>query len=74
LKRLIKGASYAHDIGLCVNAGHGINMGTIRNILKIPYIDTLNIGHSIIARAVFVGIKEAVREMRQVMDGYKGYP
>lgn len=74
LNRLIKGAGYAHDIGLCVNAGHGINLDTIRDILKIPYLDTLNIGHSIIARAVLVGIRKAVREMRAVMNGYRGYP
>lgn len=72
LKRLIEGALYAHAIGLKVNAGHGINLHNIASILKIPFLDTLNIGHSIVARAVFVGIKEAVREMLGKMAGYRG--
>lgn len=70
LKRLIEGARYAHKIGLKVNAGHGINLDNIFSILKIPFLDTLNIGHSIVARAVFVGIKEAVREMLSAMANY----
>lgn len=74
LKRLIIGARYAYKLGLCVNAGHGINLDTIRGILRIPYLDTLNIGHSIIARSVFVGIQKAVREMLAIMAGYKGHP
>jgi len=72
LKRLINGARYAHRLGLCVNAGHGINMDTIRAILSIPFLDTLNIGHSIIARSVFVGIQKAVRELLLNMAEYKG--
>jgi pyridoxine 5-phosphate synthase len=71
LKRLIEGARYAHKIGLKVNAGHGINLANIGSILKIPFLDTLNIGHSIVARAVFVGIKEAVREMLSAMANYR---
>jgi pyridoxine 5-phosphate synthase len=71
LKRLIAGARYAHDMGLQVNAGHGINLENIRSILKIPFLDTLNIGHSIVARAVFVGIKNAVREMLAEMERYR---
>jgi len=71
LKRLVEGARYAHEIGLKVNAGHGINLDNIFPILKVPYLDTLNIGHSIVARAVFVGIREAVREMLFVMARYR---
>jgi len=71
LKRLIEGARYAHSIGLKVNAGHGINLDNISSILKIPFLDTLNIGHSIVARAVFVGIEEATREMLAEMAGYR---
>ena len=69
LDKLIEGASYAHSLGLKVNAGHGINLDTIADILKIPHLDTLNIGHSIIARAVFVGLENAVREMIDAMNG-----
>jgi len=71
LIRLIEGARYAHKIGLKVNAGHGINLANIDSILKMPFLDTLNIGHSIVARAVFVGIKNAVREMLSAMAHYR---
>lgn len=71
LKRLIEGARYAHEIGLKINAGHGINLDNIKSILQIPFLDTLNIGHSIVARAVFVGIRQAVREMRAEMAKYR---
>ncbi len=63
LQLLIAGAEQAHRLGLKVNAGHGINLDNIAGILKIPHLDTLNIGHSIIARAVFVGLEKAVAEM-----------
>jgi pyridoxine 5-phosphate synthase len=68
LKKLISGAEYARSIGLQVNAGHGINLNNIADILKIPHLDTLNIGHSIVARAVFVGLENAIREMIHAMD------
>jgi len=71
LKRLVEGARYAHVIGLKVNAGHGINLDNISSILKIPFLDTLNIGHSIVARSVFVGIEQATREMLAEMAGYR---
>ena len=72
LRRLIEGARIAHRLGLKVNAGHGINLQNIRGILDIPYLDTLNIGHSLVARAVEVGMKKAVWEMRDAMSGYRG--
>ena len=74
LKRLVDGARYAHTLGLQVNAGHGINLDNIRGILRVPCLDTLNIGHSIVARAVLVGMRLAVREMLKAMAGYKGGP
>jgi pyridoxine 5-phosphate synthase len=72
LARLVEGARIAHDLGLCVNAGHGINLQNIGGVLKMPHLDTLNIGHSIVARAVFVGMKAAVREMIRAMADYRG--
>ena len=72
LELLKKGATKAHKFGLQVNAGHGINLQNIAAILDIPYMDTLNIGHSIVARAVLVGMQEAVREMKAAMQGYAG--
>ncbi len=71
LAQLIKAAEYAHSRGLKVNVGHGINMETIEDILKIPHLDTLNIGHSIIARAAFFGLYGAVKEMLDAMDRYE---
>ena len=70
LKKLISGAQCAHSLGLQVNAGHGINLDNISGILKIPHLDTLNIGHSIVARAIFQGMENAVREMLAAMSEY----
>lgn len=67
LRRLIQGAETAHALGLQVNAGHGINLDNLPAILTIPHLDTLNIGHSIIARAVFQGLENAVRELIAAM-------
>jgi pyridoxine 5-phosphate synthase len=72
LAKLIQGARLAHGLGLRVNAGHGINLRNIGAILRVPHLDTLNIGHSIVARAVVVGMKNAVREMLKAMAGYRG--
>jgi len=63
LEKLIEAAEIANDLGLKVNAGHGINIDNINGILCIPYIDTLNIGHSIISRSIFIGIESAVKEI-----------
>ncbi len=72
LDRLIRGAEVAHRAGLRVNAGHGINLSNIGRILEIPHLETLNIGHSIVARAVFTGLRNAVKEMRAAMAPYAG--
>ncbi len=73
-RRLVRGAEQAHARGLKVNAGHGINLDNIAGILTIPHLAVLNIGHSIIARAVFVGLEEAVREMLRAMRPYPPGP
>lgn len=64
LATLVAGAEQAHALGLVVNAGHGINYTNISEILTIPHLNELNIGHSIIARALTTGIEAAVREMK----------
>lgn len=69
LQRLVAGANLARELGLKVNAGHGIHLGNIAGILQIPHLDTLNIGHSIVARAVLVGMEQAVKEMLDAMRG-----
>ena len=60
-------ATYANSIGLQVNAGHGLTLENTPAIAKLPEIVELNIGHSIIARAVFVGLEQATREMKELM-------
>jgi len=72
LERLRATAIAAASGGLQVNAGHGINYRNIALIHKIPHLVELNIGHSIVARAVFVGIEAAVREMLNAMQNYPG--
>lgn len=72
LDRLVAGARHGHALGIQVNAGHGINLANIAGILDIPFLDTLNIGHSIVARAVLVGMDRAVREMLDAMAAYAG--
>lgn len=67
-KRLCVGATHGHDAGLVVNAGHGINYVNIDEVRTIPHLHELNIGHSIISRALFTGIEEAVTEMRRRMN------
>jgi pyridoxine 5-phosphate synthase len=68
LERLAKGARRAHELGLKVNAGHGINYVNIAEVRTIPHLSELNIGHSILSRALFTGIGEAVREMKARMN------
>ncbi len=72
LERLIRGAEYAHSLGLKVNAGHGIDYKNIEGILQIPHLNELNIGHSLVARAIMVGMPQAVKEMLAPMARYQG--
>lgn len=67
LRRIVEATKYAHNTGLIVNAGHGLHYQNVQSIAAIPEINELNIGHSIIAEAVFVGIGEAVKEMKRLM-------
>ena len=68
LNRVIRAVDQAADLGLKVNAGHGLNYQNVMQIAAIPKIRELNIGHSIIARAVLSGLPEAVREMKSLID------
>lgn len=61
-------AEYAHSAGLTVNAGHGLHYRNVQPIAAIAGMNELNIGHSIIAQAIFSGMTDAVREMRQLID------
>jgi pyridoxine 5-phosphate synthase len=67
LHRLKLAAEHAAQLGLQVNAGHGINYVNIREVLSVPHLAELNIGHSIVSRAVFTGLAPAVAEMLAAM-------
>ncbi|ENU80734.1 pyridoxine 5'-phosphate synthase [Acinetobacter sp. ANC 3789] len=68
LQRIIQGAEYAVAKGLVVNAGHGLNLENVAPIAAIPQIHELNIGHSIIADSVFVGLEQAVQQMKAAIQ------
>ena len=68
LARIVRGAEYAASKGLVVNAGHGLNLNNVAAIAAIPQIHELNIGHSIIADSVFVGLTQAVKEMKAAIQ------
>ena len=51
-----------------MNAGHGLDYENVKAIARIPHVEELNIGHSIISRAIFVGLRRAVKEMKQRMN------
>ena len=70
--RLAAAARQAHDAGIQVNAGHGIRLCNLPDLFAVPHLVELNIGHSIIARAVFTGLTPAVAEMRAAMTTYPG--
>lgn len=67
LERIEEAAAFAYSQGLIVNAGHGLNYHNVEAIAAIPSMNELNIGHAIVARAVFVGFKQAVKEMRDLI-------
>ncbi|HKK16887.1 MAG TPA: pyridoxine 5'-phosphate synthase [Gammaproteobacteria bacterium] len=69
LDRIIKAIKTAGDLGLVINAGHGLNYDNVQTIAALPEVHELNIGHAIIARAVFSGMAGAVSEMKQLMLG-----
>jgi pyridoxine 5-phosphate synthase len=71
LLRLISGAKQAHALGLRVNAGHGLNYANLPALHRVPHLVELNIGHSIVSRAVTVGLETAVKEMLRLMENYR---
>ena len=67
LARLILAARFASEAGIRVNAGHGLNYTNVKPILSLPKLIELNIGHSIVSRALFVGMEQATREMAALL-------
>lgn len=73
LQRIIAATRHATEAGLIVNAGHGLNYQNVQAIAAIKDLNELNIGHAIIARALFTGLKNAVKDMRQLMWEARNY-
>ena len=67
LNRLRDAVAFARQLGLIVNAGHGLNYQNVEPVAMIAGLNELNIGHAIIARALFTGLKSAVQEMKALM-------
>jgi pyridoxine 5-phosphate synthase len=72
LERLISAAKQAHALGLHVNAGHGLNYENLSLLHRVPHLVELNIGHSIISRAITTGLTAAVKDMLALMQNYPG--
>lgn len=72
LESLAAAADQAHALGLRVNAGHGLTYQNLPVLLATPHLVELNIGHSIVSRAVIVGMETAVKEMLRLMENYRG--
>jgi pyridoxine 5-phosphate synthase len=66
-KKMATGAALAHKLGMRVHAGHGLDFKTTKKICKLPYIQELNIGHSLICYAIEMGLEKAVRKMAKIM-------
>lgn len=71
IERLIRSAEAAHQLGLRVNAGHGLNYQNVSALFQVPHLVELNIGHSIVSRSITVGLATAVKEMLHAMQGYQ---
>lgn len=67
LARIRHAATYGHALGLKVNAGHGLHFGNVGAIAALPEIAELNIGHALVAEAIFMGWEPAIRKMKQLM-------
>ena len=70
LRRIVRASEYGDSIGLHMNAGHGLHYQNVQAIAAIPQLIELNIGHSIVAHALFVGLDQAVREMNAILKSY----
>ena len=68
LRRLREAASLAGRSGLAVHAGHGLNVRNVAPVARLPEVEELNIGHSLVGRALFVGLREAVAEMKALVE------
>jgi pyridoxine 5-phosphate synthase len=67
LRRLYEACQFGYQAGLIINAGHGLHLGNVTDVVRLPHMNELNIGHSIIARAIFVGLEKAIKEMKALV-------
>ena len=67
LQSIMESAYHANDLGLVVNAGHGLNYNNVKKIASIDNMNELNIGHSIVSRALAVGLEKSVSEMKSLI-------
>jgi pyridoxine 5-phosphate synthase len=67
LERLETACLMGNDLGLVINAGHGLHVGNVQGVTRLPHMNELNIGHSIIARSIFIGLSASVREMKELI-------
>src|SRR6266568_5915163 len=74
LRQLRRAAAHAKQAGLAVHAGHGLTYQNVQPVAAIPELEELNIGHTIVSNAVFWGLEEAVRRMRQLVDAVSSQP
>jgi pyridoxine 5-phosphate synthase len=74
LEKLRSASARAVSLGLHVHMGHGLNYWNVQPVVRIPGVEELNIGHSIVSRAVLVGMERAVREMKQAMQEHYPFP
>jgi pyridoxine 5-phosphate synthase len=72
LERLARASEAAHALGLAVHAGHGLTYENVAPVAAIPEIEELNIGHSVVSRAVFIGMERAVRDMSDILRRARG--
>ncbi|MEM7011513.1 MAG: pyridoxine 5'-phosphate synthase [Verrucomicrobiota bacterium] len=70
LKRLIAAANLGSSLGLQINAGHGINLTNLPTLFEVPNLAELNVGHSLVSRAIFIGLRNSVAEMLEMMEQY----
>jgi len=69
LERLVRAAEHGQRLGLRINAGHGLDYDNVRPVAGLPHVEELNIGHAVVAQALFVGVERAVGEMLAAIGG-----
>jgi pyridoxine 5-phosphate synthase len=74
LAALVTAAEVGASLGMAIHAGHGLTVANVGSVAAIPVVEELNIGHAIVSRALFVGLADAVREMRRAMDAARRSP